>query len=180
MPRGTLSDRFVPSPSNLTFSAAFSGLASAASATDIVTLSGSASKLVRPQFIVLSGLATAAAFALVDFIKRSVADSGGGTPGTPACVPWGPSAVAATAVVTTYTANPTIDGTNAFGTIGTLRVPLLTAAAVPFDPSVIIDFRGPHHAPIVLDGVAQQLAINLKATTYAGGTFAGMIVWTES
>lgn len=160
-----------------TYSASITALAPAASATDIFTIIGSATKTVRITRIQISGVATAAGTFDVVLVKRSTADSGG-TSTSPTIVPHDSSDSAATAVVKAYTVNPTL------GTlVGNLqaRSITLTTAATPAIPNILQEFlfelRG--EKAIVLRGVAQQLAINLNAQTITGGLLDISISFTE-
>lgn len=69
-----------------TYAAAIVGLASVAAATDLFTITGSASKTVRITRVSISGLATSASAIAVPLIKRSAANTGG-TATSPASVP---------------------------------------------------------------------------------------------
>ena len=162
-------------PFPATYAAAVTGLVTAASATDVFTITGSATKLIKITRINIDGTTTAAATISIQLIKRSTANSAG-TSTTPAAVPYDSSSSAATAVVRAYTANPTL-GT----TVGTLRsdrvfVPLATASG----DEMVYEF-GPAKATqsITLRGTNEVLAVNFSATTVAGPLFNIAVEWTE-
>jgi hypothetical protein len=148
-------------------------------ATDIVTIIGSASTIVRVTSISYDAVATAATAAILSIIKRSVADTGG-TAATVTAVPLDSSDAAATAVVQTYTASPTAIGA-AVGTIVTDAITFLVPTTSPAGPNAIWNFGESNGHAVVLRGVAQQLVINLNAPTLsAGQIFTYWIEWTES
>lgn len=158
-----------------TYSATMVGVAAAASATDIFTITGSGSKTVRVLKIGVSGVATAVGTQTVALIKRSTADTSG-TSAAVTAVPHDSSNGAATATVLSYTANPTV-GT----VIGTLR-----AAAIPFGAAAAVGggekewmFADDNDQAVVLRGTAQVLALNLNATILTGAVVTAWIEWTE-
>ncbi len=152
------------------YSAAKLGLVPASSATDIFTITGSSTKTVRITRIEISGTTTSATPAALDIVllKRSTANTGGTSTGSPTPVPHDINDAAATATVLAYTANPTT------GTlVGNLRNQKLmlmlatyTATDFPTDDKIIWDFgnRAGERA-IVLRGTGDVLAINLNGVT---------------
>lgn len=150
-------------------------VAAAASATDIAVISGSASTTVFITKVIISGIQTTAGLNDVLLIKRSTADTGGtSTGGT--IIPHDSSDAAAGASVLAYTANPGALGT----TVGSVRrnyLPVAGATSV-VNPVVTYEF-GVIGRPIVLRGVAQQLAVNLNGATLTGGTFDINFEWFE-
>lgn len=152
-----------------TYSAAKVGLVPASSATDIFTITGSATKTVRVTRIEVVGTTTSATPAALDIVllKRSAADTSG-TSTAPTIVPHDSNDAAATSVVAAYTANPTV------GTlVGNLRnqklmLTLGTYTATDFPPvdRVTWEFGNrPGAQCIVLRGVGDVLAINLGGVT---------------
>jgi hypothetical protein len=159
-----------------TYRASFTGLSPVSSATDVITISGNATKIVRPRRIELSGVATSAAVVDAQLLIRSTANSGG-TSSTPTVVALDSSDPAGTAVVTTYTANPTTLGT-LVGQIGSIKLPLAASPGTP--PLVAVDFGTRNCRPVTLRGAAQLLCVNFNAETVgAGGSLNGMVEWTE-
>lgn len=158
------------------YGASVQGLVPAASATDIFTITGSATKTIRITRIEVSGTQTTAGQVDVIVLKRSTADTGG-TSTAPTLVPHDKSNAAATAVVNAYTANPAV------GTlVGNLRAgKLFVAAPATASPTTIMamDF-GPRPAQaLVLRGVTDVIAINLNGSTVTGGSFNIGIEFTE-
>jgi hypothetical protein len=156
------------------YSAGILALTPAALATDIFTVTGSATKTVRVVEISLQCTETTAGTVAVQLVKRSTADTGG-TSTAPAAVPHDSASAAATATVLAYTANPTT-GT-LVGVVRATRENWLaaaTAANAPRNPFTL--YQG---LPIVLRGTAQVLAVSLNGATVAGGNCALWSSWTE-
>jgi len=157
-----------------TYSAAKQGLIPAATPTDVFTIIGSASKVIRVlrlEIVVTSTVATGAAIDVL-LLRRSTADTGG-TSTTTAFIPHDSLDPSATAVFTTYTANP-----GALGTIigvalrATKLMPTLatsTATDFPLPDRAFWDFGNRAGKGIVLRGVADTLAINLNSVSLAAG-----------
>jgi len=97
-----------------TYSAAIGALVTAGAATDIFTITGSATKTIRITRIRIGGNSTTATWHIFLGIKRSTANTGG-TSTVLTRVPHDSLNAAATATIRAYTANPTL-GT----TVGTL------------------------------------------------------------
>lgn len=156
-----------------TYSAA-ANIASAAAATDIFTITGSATTTVFVTKVIISGIQTTAGLTDVQLIKRSTADTAG-TSTAATAIPHDSSDAAATATCLAYTANPTT-GT-AVGTFRRGYVPVAGATSV-VNPLIVFDF-GDKGRPVVLRGIAQVLAVNLGGATLTGGTFDIAIEWFE-
>jgi hypothetical protein len=153
------------------------GFASATTATDIFTITGSATKTIRIIRIAFSAQETTAGVVNVLLIKRSAANTGG-TFATATAVPHDSNDAAATATVLNYTANPSALGA-AVGTIRAARIFIPTSGTDTSNSVNESDFGiGPEKA-IVLRGTTQVLAVNLNATTVAGGTWTCYVEWTE-
>lgn len=171
---GSLSvDDSTPMP---TYSAAGT-ITPAATATDILTIAGSATKRVRIRKISINGTQTTAGVVAFYCIKRSTLNSGG-TSATPTKVPHDSTDPAATATVTSYSANPTGLGT----TVGNVTVEMTTIEAPAsgamndhFDPTRDLDAA----KDFTLNNVNENLAINLNGVTITGGALAYTVVWSE-
>jgi hypothetical protein len=165
----------------LTYAAATPSVVPAASATDIFTITGSGTKTVYIHKITVTGTRTAHAHDLVQLIKRSTANSGG-TSATLTNVPYDSTNAAATAVVRSYTANPTL-GT-AVGTVYARRqsFPVQTPANAQGNGGSVVPWEWTFVAnaqPIILRGTNQVLAVNLNAITITGGILQFSIEWSE-
>jgi len=158
----------------------------AATPTDMVVISGSASKTVRVLSFVISTTNTAAGSQAFVLAKRSTADTVG-TSVTPTVVPFD-SNFTATAVVLHYTANPTtgalVGNMNIKRVASPVAIPATWAgitndAAVEMLPSVAQGLSVLAQ-PVTLRGIAQQLVLNFAgAALVAGQTHAYCVVWTE-
>lgn len=159
-----------------TYSAS-AGLSVAASASDIFTITGSASKTVRVTRVQISGTATAAVTVPIALVKRSTANTGG-TSAASNIIPHDSANTVASATVLYYTANPTT------GTlVGIMRQQYMTfstGTSSAVDASVsIFDFGVRNGQAVVLRGTAQVLAVSLLGTTVTGGLVTVDIEWTE-
>lgn len=149
-------------------------VAAAAAATDIATITGSATTTVFVTKVVISGIQTTAGLNDVLLIKRSTADTGG-TSAAGTALPHDSGDAAATATVLAYTANPTT-GT----TVAALRRNYLPIAGVTSVVNPVVEYKfGELGRPLILRGIAQVLAVNLNGATITGGTFDVNFEWFE-
>lgn len=157
-----------------TYSASVAGLVTALVATDIFTITGSASKTVKITQIQVAATGNNNNVDL-DLIKRSTANTGG-TSTSRTAVPHDSTDAAATATVLAYTVNPTL-GTP----VGTVRATnFATASAIsPQADRVVFDFGASISKPIVLRGTSQVLAVNLNGNTIAAPAVDISVEWTE-
>ena len=144
-------------------------------ATDVFTISGSATKTIRIYRVLFYLTATTGSNATIIGLRRSSINTGG-TSTLLTGVAHDTTNAAATAVVRSYTANPTL-GTlvgNMFhfgvyvsggGTIG----------SIPF--SYLIE--NPIVEPITLRGTSQLFAVNMNGVTFAGNVARATVIWTE-
>jgi hypothetical protein len=158
-----------------TYSAAITGLAVANNATDIFTITGSATKTVRIKHISMDGTQTTAGNINVQLIKRSTANSAG-TSTVPTAVSFDSVNAAATATVRAYTANPTLGTT--VGTIHSEKLFVPTTTTVGDELKFDWSYEDGTQLP-TLRGTGEVLAINLNATTVSGNNFNIDIIWTE-
>lgn len=164
-----------------TYSVGSTGLVPVASATDVFTITGSGTTTVRIKEISISGTQTTASRRAILLIKRSTANSGG-TSSTLTIAPLDSDSAAATAVVRTYTANPTL-GTS----VGTLRAEMGTfPVATPNNAQgattlnkVTWTFGQDDSEVPTLRGTSQVLSLNLNAVSWTGGSLSVYVQWTE-
>ncbi len=160
-----------------TYSAA-SSFSAAASATDIATICGSATKTIRVQSITVTGQTTGSAVvSIVDIVKRSTRNTGG-TATQLTAVPLDSNNATATALVDIYTGNPTV------GTlVGTTSVQALlfglTSTAVSVVPA-LFNYNAPNllSQPMVLRGAAQCASVSLNGAS-ANVTAQVTVNWSE-
>jgi len=171
----------------LTYAAAGVGLALAATPTNIATLTGSATKIVKLVRIGLSLKCTALGTTLLDVLLQKFSTAlTGGTPVALTMTPTdaGPG-IAATALAQNWTANSTGGGA-LVGNIATTQIMpqfagALTATDFPQQtlPQILWDFSGSMQQP-TLRSAAQVLSINLNGgTLIATTTFSVFMVFTE-
>ena len=161
------------------YSVAKQGLVTAASATDIFTLTGSATKTVRITHVEVSGIATTILDTSVQVFIRTTADTGG-TSSAVTPFPHDQNNPAATATAAAYTANPTInDATARLIRVEKVMFNIAAPTAGSESGRLFLDFGTRPSQAIVLRGVAQQLAINLNGVTVAGPSIDISIEFTE-
>lgn len=173
-PQVTANSVAVNIASDPTYSAALN-VTVAAAATDIAVISGSASKTVKVNKVIITGVQTTGGLNDIQLVKRSTADTGG-TSTAATAVPHDSADAAATASVLAYTVNPAALGTS----VGNIRrgyLPVGGATSI-VNPVVVFDF-GAKGKEIYLRGIAQQLAVNLNGATLTGGAFDIDFEWTE-
>jgi hypothetical protein len=162
-----------------TYRAAVVAQGLANNATDVFTLTGSATQTVKIKKVFIQGTQNTAAFANLVLLKRSTANTGG-TSVNLVEVPVDSDSIAATATALSYTANPTL-GT-LVGNIYTAKlvVPTATVGVSAFDsrPEEIELGEG-NSQPIVLRGISEVFSINLNSQTFTGGSFNMWVEWTE-
>lgn len=157
------------------YSAGILSLTTAASATDIFTITGSATKTVRITELTSQCTETTAGVVAVQLLKRSAANTGG-TSTTPTVVPHDSTSPAGTATVRAYTANPS--GLGALvGLVRATRETWLAPASVASASRNPFTFY--NGLSVVLRGTSEVLAVNLNGVTVTGGTCALWATWTE-
>ena len=148
-----------------------------ATPTDILQIQGSASKVVKIRQILFSGIATAASNILPTLVRRSAANTGG-TSAVQALAKRDPNDAAATAVLTTWSANPTGLGA-AVATLDGGRVNLAPAANGGID-RLLLQYAWLNEKAITLRGTSDFICINLGGAAWpAGGALDIQIVVTE-
>lgn len=156
-----------------TYSASVVNLVPALTPTDVFTITGSNTKIIKIRSISFSCTQTNNTVRDVLVIKRSTANTGG-TSTASAAVPHDSLFAAATASVLSYTANPTL-GT-AVGTILADKIQYpATNEKVSFAQARPFELQ----YPIVLRSTSEVIAVNLNAVTSAGALCNGNVRWTE-
>jgi hypothetical protein len=159
-----------------TYAGATAAFASAATATDIFVIYGSATKTIRVLRIQVYATQTTAGAASIFLIKRSTAPTGGTSVATTK-VPLDSTSAAATATVQHYTANPTVGTT--VGNVQAYRGIIPAAASLINNPICTWDFGNRPGQAIVLRGTGEGVAVNLNGVTVTGGSFIINCEWTE-
>ena len=163
-----------------TYSAA-AKFTAATAATDIFTITGSATKTIRITKVVISGIQTTGGILDFFLIKRSAVNTGG-TSAVVTAVPFDSNSPAATASVASYTVNPTALG----AAIGTLKIAKIIVGAanggpngIPTDSTKEFIFGQGAVSALILRGATQVLSVNFNAQTAAGNAFDIFVEWTE-
>lgn len=161
-----------------TYSASFTALAPAASATDFATITGNANTTIRVTHVDCTGIATTEGIATIELLTRSTANTGSAA-ANPAAVPHDPNDAASQAVVATYTSNPTTGTLVGPVRYGKIILPI-AATSVTGPGSVSWDFGNFESEPIVLRGAAAVLALNGVGASFPTGTaLSCSFDWTE-
>lgn len=158
-----------------TYSAATTAFTPAATATDFFTVLGSGTKTVRILRVAINGICTSGgASPDIILIKRITADSGG-TAAAITASQHDSNDAAPTAVISTYSVNPTLGTTG-----GVIRAQKLNLGAVGSAGQLIWDFTTRNGKGIVLRGVTQLAALNFNGASVPGGMAVDIEVeWTE-
>lgn len=147
-------------------------------ATDIFTITGSATKTIRIRRVTVSGTNTGNTNALIVMLKRSTANTGG-TSTNLTEVPHDSNDAAATATALSYTANPTT-GTlvgNLYHRL--MYLPSLTSSNVRSEFEMGWGQDGAK--PIILRGTSEVFAINMNSVAITGTTVMNISIdWTEN
>ena len=149
-----------------------------ATATDVLVLSGSASKVIRVTKVSLVGTATAASIYDHYVIKRTAANTGGTSTSVTAAKS-DSSDDAQTATLKLYTANPSGLGT---GISVEANKTYLSASATPGAAAlpIVYTFGTRNDKAIVLRGTSESLAINFNGQAVPSGASLYLnIEWTE-
>jgi len=146
-----------------------------ASATDVFTISGSATKTIRIYRVLFYLTATTGSNATIIGLRRSSLNTAG-TSTLLTNVTHDTNNPVATAVVRSYTANPTL-GTlvgNMF-TFGVYVSGGGTIGSLPFNYTI----ESPITEPIILRGTSQLFAVNMNGVTFAGNSARATVIWSE-
>jgi hypothetical protein len=164
---------------NATYRASGVGYAGYVTPTDMIAITGSATKTVAIVNFGLQIQSTAAALQTLYFIKRSAANTGG-TATNPTAFALDSTNAAATAVVNLYSAAPAGLGA-AVGTVLPLQFSSSTLTTAGAQTSLgtatsLLDLR----QPVILRGVAESLALNYNGAALTAGFAATWFVeWIE-
>ena len=146
-----------------------------ANPTDWLLLRGAAGRLVRLKSLIISGLAAANGSVPLLLIRRTAANTGGVTT-TITPTPHDTTDGAATAVLSRYTAVPTVLGAGAVLHAGRLVV---AASATNLD-RLAMQFTWQNDKAPVLRSASEWIAVNLTgAALPAGAALDWDVLWTE-
>lgn len=160
------------------YAAGIQGFSLAATPTDFLRISGSATKTIRVTSILVYGTETpllgGGAIRDIVVLKRSTANTGGTTTAV-VRVPVDSATAAATASIVAYTTNPTTTGT-LVGTIASHKLTDPTTGTVSAQYGLqLIDAN----SPIILRGTAEGLCLNGLGVTRNTDLHSITINWEE-
>lgn len=174
----------------VTYSSAFVGLVPVTAGTDVICISGSATKTVKLQTLKISGTTATAVQSLPVVLLKRVSLDTGGTPASTTANPGVTTQInsrnagnpAATAVLISYVANPTIvDTAPTYLDAASLTMPIVTSA-VQMQP-LVFDYTANAVnllQPPTLTSVNAQICANLNAATVTNASvWNGSLTWTE-
>ncbi len=146
-----------------------------ATATDVLVLKGSASKVIRLTKVTVMGSATASAIYDAYLVKRTAANTGG-TSTNPSATTADSSDPAQSGTVVLYSANPSALGTGT--TMEAAKIYLGTAAIT--SPQVNFIWGNRNDKAPMLRGTSESLAINFNgAAVPTGASMYLTLEWTE-
>jgi hypothetical protein len=158
-----------------TYSCSIVGLIPPSTPTDIFTISGSATKIIKITKIIITATQTTSTIRDILILKRSTLNSGG-TFSSPIIVSHDSTNITLLAIIKAYTVNPTSLGT-LVGNMVTMKILIGNTTTNPDE--LILDWGTRPSQAIVLRGVNEMLAINLNSITSAGNNFDISIEFTE-
>lgn len=169
-----VADQLAPQAVTYSFSVNTAGVAG-----DTLVLSGNASNVVRVTRVEAAPGAetTAASDVIVTVLKRTTADTGG-TAAAQTPAQYDSASAPSASVLNLYSAAPT-PGTGIQIRGGALYKAISGTPTIEQNPIQWQFGDDGAHAPVVLRGIAQQVAINLSAP-FTGGSAVLTIEWTES
>lgn len=147
----------------------------AANPTDVFTINGSASKVIRIRQIQISGYATSASSTQLNIIRRSTANTGG-TATNPTPGKRDTNDDTATATLSFYSVNPTGLGTSA-GTIDGGRLGLVAATGASQIDRMNFQYGWLNEKAPVLRGATDILALNFGGVAMAAGAVLDIAIW---
>lgn len=148
-------------------------------ATDIWTLAGNATTVVKVLFLLITSTANAAATGRLQVLRRSAANTGG-TTASPTVAKADSRNAASSSTPAHYTAHPTALGTSA-GAIASQQFGQQVNTAVPIQQPFVLDFRTYMGGQTLrLNGTSEILAVNAAAALGGtGNAWDIQVCWTE-
>lgn len=170
---------------NPTYTATSVGLVPVSSATDIFCIAPGTSRNISIRRVTISGTAGTAITTPFLLYKRATRGTSGTSPSgldLPVAVPLNPSDQASTAVVTSYTANPTVAASPILMGSMLVDLPVTTAAGGvtesvrTWGTSVDMFSRGLD----LLKNTTTQICVNVNGVTVASGILTINMEWQET
>lgn len=162
-----------------TYAASWAAFAPVATPTNVLSITGSATKTIRILRIGISATQTTAGIINIQLNKLSSALTGG-TPVAPTgIVPFDSTSPAATATPRTYTANTTGGGALT-GIIKNVKFTVpLAAVAGAAQNEYIFNFTSNYSQEVVIRGTSEVVSLTLLGVTLTGGSICTWVEWTE-
>jgi hypothetical protein len=157
-----------------TYVASIQQAVTATTASDVFTLTGSATRIVKILNCTISATATGSAAITFNLLKRSTANTGGTSTVITAVALDSVNQGSAQAIARAYTANPTV-GTQV-GQIASIKKEVVTVAFAGGDYQ---PYQFNFDTPVVLRGINEVFALNLAVQSIAGNNISATITWTE-
>lgn len=161
------------------YSAVVQDYAAYATPTDIVSLFGDGTKIIRVKQVIVSGIATGASTIIAGLIKRTTLNTVG-TPTAATVVKHKASQPTSIATVNSYGAAPTVGSTTSGGLVDSRRVGLGIIATTTISPlATIFDFTKAGRE-IYLELATDALSLNMLGAALPGGTKLDIVFrWVE-
>jgi hypothetical protein len=148
-----------------------------ATPTDIFTITGSATKIIRVYQLLISTTQGSNGMNSWLVIKRSTPNTGG-TSSLITTVPLDSINAPATATIRQYTANPTLG--NLVGNMLSFKLPALATNAATVNPFLIFDFSKAYGRPLTLRGTGDVVALNFNGIALPNGLSINCsVLWAE-
>lgn len=146
--------------------------------TDVLSITGSATKTVRILRISIGGAQTTAGFANIQLVKRSTANTGG-TPSSPLFgnVSYNSNNPAGTATIVAYQSAPTVG--NLVGIIRAAKINFQTATPTGAAQNPYVWDFSARGQELILRGTSEVVAINTAGTSLVLTASSCWIEWTE-
>jgi hypothetical protein len=161
-----------------TYIAASTQLAPGATPEDVLTISGSATHLIKVHKMSIATIQTTSGTNPWFVTKRSTANSGG-TSAAVTAVPVDSGTAAATASVLQYTSAPTSDGT-LVGTIWSGTVPSPAPAALGAIGGIEFNIETLNGSDVVLKDTSESIGWNFNGAALPTGMVVNAwVVWSE-
>lgn len=164
-----------------TYSIQVADVAPAATATDVLTISGAAGKIIKVKRVQITADATGSAVLDLYIYKRTAANTGGTAASQASAITkMDSSDPTPSALVELYSANPSALGTGTLLAGDHYMIPATTGNQYFSSLPWIEDFGQNNDKPVILRSAAESVCVSLNGQTLpAGISMYIRIVWTE-
>lgn len=162
-------------PERQTYGGSVLGMSLAATPQDILTIQGSATKLIRLKSIVVNALSASTGAYPLQIVRRSVANTGG-TNTVVTAFQHDIGDPAAQAVVRQWTVNPTGLGAQ----VGGAHLGRVVGATASNLDRMVFQYSWQNDKAIVINGATDFIALNMNGAALAASTTVDIdLLWTE-